>query len=370
MRWLSFVLVSGCAADPCGREGDACVVAGLAGQAALGAEGVLATESALYFPQDVAFAGDRWWVDDDNNHRVREVGPDGVIETVAGVAFPGDGPEGDATAARINHPSTLTWHPTDPDILLVTAIGNHRVSELNVATRQWSWFLGTGFAGETGDGGPPGSAMLNRPSSTAVGPDGSLYVADRLNQVIRRVSPDGLVSTFAGTLNQRGYGGDGGPAAQATLHAPEGFEFEPGNRIVVAGERLWVADTGNHVIRTIDLATGQISTVAGRATPGFDADGEPALDTRLFSPYAVDVSPEGRVVIADTGNHCVRELLADGRLMTRLGVCGEVGGAELSGGDGVARLNWPGCARFAPDGSVYVCDTRNHVVWRVVLPAP
>jgi serine/threonine-protein kinase len=368
MRLLLIVLVSGCVADPCDRVGGSCVVAGLPGQAALGEEGVPAVESALYFPQDVVFRGDRWWVDDDNNHRVREISPDGVIETVAGVAFPGDGPEGDATAARINHPSTLTWHPTDPDILLVTAIGNHRVSELNVATRQWTWFLGTGFAGETGDGGPPGSAMLNRPSATAVGPDGTLYVSDRLNQVIRRVSPDGMVSTFAGTLDRRGYAGDGGPAAEATLHAPEGYDFEPSNRLVVAGDQLVVADTGNHVVRRIDLTTGVIPTIAGRATPGFDADGDLAVETRLFSPYAVDVSADGRVMITDTGNHCVRELLPDGRLETRMGVCGELGGADEGDADGPVHLNWPGCARFAPDGSLYVCDTRNHVVRRTPLP--
>lgn len=361
-------VLAACGADAaCEIPGTQCVVAGLVGEAALGDEDVEATASTLYFPQDVAVGADRWWIDDDNNHRIREVDREGIVRTVAGVAFPGDGPQGPADEARINHPSTLLVDPFDPRRIWVTAIGNHRVSALGLQDGSWRYYLGSGFAGSGGDGGSISAVELDRPSSVAVDDDGAMYVADRLNQVIRRVSADGQVVRFAGQPMVRGYAGDGGPAREATLHTPIGAEFEPTNRLEIHDGVLWVADTGSHVLRTIDLATGRIDTVAGRAAPGFDGDGEDALDTRLYNPYDVAVSADGRVLIADTGNHCVRELV-DGVLVTRAGVCGEPGAGAARGDAATSLLDAPSCVTWDGDDAFYVCDTRNHVVRRVVLP--
>jgi DNA-binding beta-propeller fold protein YncE len=245
----------------------------------------------------------------------------------------------------------------DGRTLFVADSGNHTIRKISL---DGTVSTVAGMAGQSGSAdGDGAAARFCGPKALAVGGDGAIYVADTENHLIRKISPAGAVTTLAGTA--------GSPGSQDGTGSSASF-FRPLGITVDGSGNVYVADTGNHVVRQIDLTTGLISTIAGRATPGFDADGEVAVETRLFSPYAVDVSADGRVMIADTGNHCVRELLADGRLETRMGVCGELGGADEGDADGPVHLNWPGCARFAPDGSLYVCDMRNHVVRRTPLP--
>ena len=328
-------------------------VAGVAGQAGLGADGGKAENAALYLPQDGEYGPDGvWWIADYNNHRIREVDAAGKIRTIAGSGFPGDGPQGPALAARFDHPTMVEPDPVDPNVLWIAATGNHRIVKLNRGAGTVSWYAGTGLAGSSGDGGLATSASFERPSSLAFA-GGAMYISDKVNQTIRRVGPDGVVSTIAGTAGTRGYAGDGGPAVDALLNSPPGQETDPGNRISANDEAIWVADTGNHVVRRIDLATGIITTVA----------------SGLLDPHDVAVAPDGTVYVADTGNHCIRRIELDGALTTVAGVCGTAGYAGDDGAATDALLDWPAGVAVGPDGRVLVADTHNQVV-RELRPAP
>ena len=158
---------------------------------------------------------------------------------------------------------------------------------------------GTGTSGYSGDGGPAGQAGLYGPRGIALGPDGSLYIADRFNNRIRRVGPDGIITTVAGT-GVRGYSGDGGPAGQAGLYWPTGVALGPDGS-------LYIADGANNRIRRVG-PDGIITTVAGTGARGYSGDGGPAGQARLRFPYSVALGPDGSLYIADSNNHRIRRV--------------------------------------------------------------
>ncbi|MDP2310149.1 MAG: hypothetical protein Q8P18_29295 [Pseudomonadota bacterium] len=148
------------------------------------------------------------------------------------------------------------------------------------------------FSFPTGAQPEPGGAI-------ATGPDGNLYVADTENNRIRRIDlGTGLITTVAGN-GTAGFGGDGGPALDAMLNLPRDLEFDTDGS-------LWVADTDNHVIRRIDLSAGTIETVVGTASAGFSGDGGPALEAELDRPFGIEFGTDGNVYVTDTYNHRVR----------------------------------------------------------------
>jgi DNA-binding beta-propeller fold protein YncE len=319
------------------------VVAGIPGVAGAGVDGRAATETMLSQPQDVTVAADgTWWVDDYNNHRVRQVDADGVSHVVLGSGFPGGGEGGSARAEPLDHPTMVLPDPELPGVLWVAATGNHRIGRLDLEASLVAFPYGTGFSGFEGDGGPASEAWFWRPSSLAFGDAGVMYISDRMNQVVRAISPDGIVMTVAGTPGAAGYAGDGGPATEALLNAPEPTEPDPGNRLDVRDGRLVLADTGNHVVREIDLATGRIETLA----------------SGLLAPHDVAIGPDGTVYVADTENACVRAVGPDGELTTALGTCGEPGTVD----EGL--LTWPVGVEVTDDGILWVADRNQHVVVR------
>lgn len=162
---------------------------------------------------------------------------------------------------------------------------------------------GNGTEGYSGDGGPAIRAQLNWPRDMAMGADGSLYIADTNNHCIRKVSPDGIISTVVGT-NTSGYSGDGGLAANAQLNRPRDVE-------VRADGSLYVADTDNHCIRKV-TPDGVINTLAGLGTNGYSGDGGPATSAQLAWPQDVAVGTDGSLYIADTGNHRIRKVWGHG----------------------------------------------------------
>src|SRR4051812_47269746 len=127
---------------------------------------------------------------------------------------------------------------------------------------------GTGEKDFAGDGGPATAARMNDPSGLTIGPDGAVYVCDTGNHVVRRIAPDGTITSVAGIGGKAGYAGDGGPATHATLNEPYEVRFDRAGNLYVV-ERL------NHAVRKIDFKTGVITTVAGTGKPGFSGDGGP-----------------------------------------------------------------------------------------------
>jgi DNA-binding beta-propeller fold protein YncE len=216
---------------------------------------------------------------------------------------------------------------------------------------------GSNQRGFSGDGGSAVSAAFDQPRATAVGPDGTVYVSDTFNHRIRRVTPDGAVTTIVGT-GEASYSGDGGPAVAATLHWPHGVAVDP------AGTNLYIADSANHRVRRVDLASGIITTVAGGDAPGSAGDGGPAAAALLEDPKAVYAAPSGDLYIADSGNERVRRVDATGTITTVAGT-GETGYSGDGGPAIAARFDAPRSLAMDGAGNLYVADDNNHRIRRI-----
>lgn len=216
---------------------------------------------------------------------------------------------------------------------------------------------GSNQRGYSGDGGSATSAAFDQPRAAAVGPDGSVYIADTFNHRVRRVDPRGAVSTLVGT-GQAAYSGDDGPAGAATLHWPHGVAVDP------SGAGLYIADSANHRVRRVDLASGLISTVAGGATAGAAGDGGPAVAAQLEDPKAVWAAPSGDLYIADSGNERVRRVDRSGTISTIAGT--GVPGYSGDGGPALAaQFDGPRGVAGDSAGNLYVADDNNNRVRRI-----
>jgi sugar lactone lactonase YvrE len=232
-------------------------------------DGGPATEAALNMPHELRFdrQGDLYIAERDS-HVVRKIEMhSGVISTVAGTGtagFSGDG--GPATAAELRQPHSIAFDRDDT--LLICDIGNHRIRRLNLATGVITTYAGTGEARATPDGAPVKGTPLRGPRTIAVAPNGDLYIALREGNAIYRIdAPTQTIHHVAGT-GEQGYSGDGGAAHNATLGGPKGLALSPDGS-------LYVADTENHVIRRINLARGSIETVLGTGSRGHSDDADP-----------------------------------------------------------------------------------------------
>ena len=212
--------------------------------------------------------------------------------------------------------------------------------------------------GFSGDGGPAIEARLSLARSVEADPDGNIYIADFYNHRIRKVSPQGIINTIAGSgaVDQGsspggGYGGDGGPATAALLRYPQGIALD-------TARNLYIADSRNHRIRRV-TPNGTIETFAGKGVAGFAGDGGQATQAELRFPGAVEVDAEGNVLIADTGNHRIRRVTPSGIIQTIAGV----GSAGFSGDRGpatAAQLDSPRGIAADNTGAIYVSDSNNH----------
>jgi glucose/arabinose dehydrogenase len=280
----------------------------------------------------------------------------GAISTIAGSdsfgGFSGDG--GPAPAAALNEPLGVAVMP-DGGYLIADA-GNSRVRRV-FPDGTITTVAGTGNFGFSGDGGPASAADLMDPIGLTVMPDGGYLIADAGAARIRRVSPDGTITTVAGT-GTPGYSGDGGAATAAQLFAPSGVAALPDGGYLIA-------DTGNSRVRRVSSA-GTITTVAGTGTPGFSGDGGPATAAQLGqnSPYTVAVTGDGGFLIGDEVNRRVRRVSPTGIITTVAGT-----GVQGSSGDGgaatAAQLNVPTGVATTPDGGFLIADEFAHRVRRV-----
>lgn len=394
MRAMFSLLLIGCSpspdaasveqADACDTPGHICTIAGLPGIAMFSEDGLPAREAALYLPVDATVAPDgTTWVIDWNNHRIRQILADGTMVTRAGTGFLGDGPPGPALDAAFNHPVDIVFDPDRPERVHIAAWHNERLGFIERG--QLTWEAGTGAMGWSGDGGLCRDATFALPSSVVFDEDGSRYVMDGCNAVVRKIDIDGTIHTVAGRppapappaedaldsglmTYHRGFAGDGGPASDAELFPMMcGKAAVPGGKMLRLGRELWLADTANHAVRVIDLDTLILHTVAGRlGVPGATGDGGSARDATLNAPADIAADELGRVYVADTDNHCVRRIEVDGTIDTVAGVCGEPGDAMAEDVPATeARLWGPTGVAWDPAGYLVVSDQRNHVVRRV-----
>jgi len=215
---------------------------------------------------------------------------------------------------------------------------------------------GTGVSGYSGDGGPASSATLDLPFGIAVDKSGNLYIADTYNAVIRMVNVSGIINTVAGTLPIGGYSGDNGPAIRAELNSPEGVAVD-------ADGNLFIADTGNNVIRKVDT-NSIITTVAGILGYGYSGDNGPATLAHLSLPKGVAVDASGNLFIADTFNHRIREVNSSGEIVTVAGngTPGFSGDSDLAI---FAQLNYPAGLTVDASGNLFIADTQNNRIRQV-----
>jgi DNA-binding beta-propeller fold protein YncE len=216
-------------------------------------------------------------------------------------------------------------------------------------------FAGTGERGFYGDGGPASRALFNGPHHLLMGPDGGLYVADTWNHGVRRIDLATGVVARAAGMGEPGFGGDGGSALDARF----GHVFN----IAFRGHVLYACDLDNRRIRAIDLGTRVVTTVAGNGQRGVPREGEDARSQPLVDPRAIAFDSKGSLYIAERGGHALRVVDPDGRIRTVAGT----GEAGHSGDDGPAvssRLNGPKHLFVEKDDSVLITDTENHVIRR------
>jgi DNA-binding beta-propeller fold protein YncE len=387
---MLLALVGGaCSEDDsqCDVPGNACMWAGI-GERGFNIENPSAKrlDSKLYFPEDVTFGPDgRGYIVDWNNHRIRRVEANDSLRVVVGTDYEGDGPPemedrlpvcnpsgAPGTTVAMNHMTDVEFGPDGK--MYIAAWHNNKVRVWDPETGIVTALGGNGY-GYTGDGSPVCQALFNQPKALAIAPDGTIYTIDQRNVRIRVIQPNGgLITTMAGT-GKVGDAGDGGLATAAQFGFEIGTTPRPAGGLVLDGRLLYVADSLNNRIRRINLDTGIVDCIAGgSAQAGYSGDGGSALEAKFNFPSDIELGPDGKLYVADRGNHAVRAIdLASGTVDTVIGdgtMC-DTSRANASCGDrGPAReirLNEPYGIGIDAAGALYVADTHNNRILKVAL---
>lgn len=325
-------------------------------------DGLAATKIDLVMPRGLAIdpAGNLHVSETDGNRVQRVNLASGVIERYAGSgagSFSGDG--GPARRAALKRPWGIVFD--DAGNLFIADHDNNRIRRVDAATGTITTVAGTDVepsGGNAGDGGPATAAFLRGPVSVAWS-RGELYVAEDgydANRV-RKIDGKGIITTVAG-VGEPGFSGDGGAADKAKLNAP----------LAVAVDRnanVYIADTGNQVVRRVDASTKVIRTIAGGGTPADDiGDGGPATAAKLLDPAALAIDPNGVLFIGDTNHGRIRRYDAGSGTLTTI-----AGNGDYGGGDGKpateAGISGIFALAFDQAGNLYAEDSSNGSVRKI-----
>ena len=372
-------------------------------------DGGLATDAEIDLPGGVAVdhAGNLLIADTGNNCIRRVDANTGMISTIAGTGVDGySGDGGLATLARLLQPTSVSADAAGNVFIADTQ--NLRVRRVDVVTGLITTFAGNGHEGYGGDGGlatdaplspygividPAGNLYVTDPTASrvrkvattgvitsvagdgdtddgdggaalahslspggvAIDAQGNVYITDTQASRIRKVDPDGVLTTIGGNGLQ-GYAGDGGAALAAELSSPRGIAVDGlGN--------LYIADELNFRIRRID-ATGTITTVAGNGTSGSSGDGGPAIDAELTTPVAIAIDALGNLYIADEEANRIRKVDTAGVITTLAGT-GAYGSGSVDGEATLSELAAPTGVAVDGNGNVYIADSQNYLIRRV-----
>lgn len=264
-------------------------------------DGGSATAAALNMPHEIQFdAQGNLYIVERDNHAVRKVdGETGIISTFVGTGEPGfSGDGGPANQAQLRQPHSIIFNQQGH--LLICDIGNHRIRQVDMTRGLIETYAGTGQQLSTPDGAALTGTPLNGPRTLAIDPAGNLYLALREGNAIYRINPQtATIHHLAGT-GEKGYFGDGGPAKLATLAGPKGLAYGP-------DQTLYIVDTENQVIRSLDLETDIITTILGTGERGDGPEPEP-LHCRLSRPHGIFVDADDQIYIGDSEAHRIRVL--------------------------------------------------------------
>ncbi len=268
-----------------------------------------------------------------------------TTSALAGALAPGF-VNGNGAAARFNLPTYMVALANGD--VLVADTNNHVIRRVTPAG-DVTTFAGSGVAGWAD--GPVATARFDAPAGLALDAGGALIVADTNNHVLRRISLAGNVSTIAGMVDDPGFAD--GPVSIACF-------FAPSDVTVRADGSILVADTNNHVIRRV-VVGGIVTTISGQPTSAGFLDGM-GTGARLAFPRGIAIAPNGNAYVADTNNNAIRELTPAGMLTT---IAGNGTPGLVDGFGAAARLNRPRQVAAHPDGTFYVADQMNHAVRQV-----
>jgi DNA-binding beta-propeller fold protein YncE len=324
-----------------------------------GHDGSPADRAELTSPFGVGFAaGGTLVFVEMTTHRVRQIGRDGLVKTVAGMGRPGSGrDDGPAARAALNGPHSLVV-AKDGDVF-VADTWNNRVRRIDARSGRIVNLAGTGRKGFSGDGGPAASAEFGGIYCLALDEAGqALYLADLDNRRVRKVDlRSGLVSTVAGN-GKKGVPADGDDAPSAPLVDPRAVAIDSrGN--------LYILERSGNALRVVDRS-GKIRTVAGTGERGDSGDGGDAKKAKLDGPKHLCADAEGNVLIADTENHRIRLYRPDDGTIHGVAGTGRKGSAGLGGSPKNAELNQPHGVTIGPDGALYISDSSNNRILKLV----
>jgi uncharacterized protein (TIGR03437 family) len=336
------------------------------GKGGYNGDGVAAIQAQLFGPSGVAVdSNGNLFIADRVNYRIRKVSNTGVITTVAGNGtgtflsdctsprFAGPPPAGDgpATSAQLRYPLGVAVDRGGN--LYIADAGSHSIHKVS-PNGEMTTVAGTGLCGGfSGDGGPAANAQLFSPVAVAVDSAGNLFIAEDGNNRIRRVSADGIITTVAGD-GTRGLSGDGGAGTAAHLRLDCDNTICGGVAVDSHGN-VFFSDGGNNRIRRISV-DGNITTVAGNGSLGFAGDGGQATSTSVTIPRGLAVDSADNLFISEEGR--IRKVSPDGTIAT---VAGGIpfGGVGFSGDGGLAtsgRLSWPVGLAVDSAGSLFIAD--------------
>ncbi|MBS0265358.1 MAG: hypothetical protein JSS02_25715 [Planctomycetes bacterium] len=239
--------------------------------------------------------------------------------------------------------------------LYVCSVSSHCVRRIDLRTNVITTVAGSGRRGYAGDGGPATAALCNEPYEVRFDAEGNMFFVEMQNHLIRRVDRATGEISTIAGTGQAGYSGDGGPATKAEFKSPHSIALD-------GAGGLYVADIGNHRVRRIDLKSGIVETFAGDGKNRSTPDGAPVAGTSVNGPRALDFDSQGQMFLAlREGNAVYRVDLAE-RRYRHLGGTGEKGNVGDGGAAQRARLNGPKGIALGPQGDIYLADTENHTI--------
>ena len=371
--------------DPCSYEsGTAYTWAGVKGSSGLTPDGIHRSESWLGFASDLTWGPDgRAWIVDWNNHVIRRVEADDTMVTVIGTDYEGDGPPGEvdrlpegnpegalATEVALNHPTDIEF--LSDGTLVLAAWHNNKIRLMDPETEIVTVLAGNSY-GYAGDDGPAWAALFNQPKSLAIDEDDNIYTIDQRNERIRFIdhSDTPTIHTVAGT-GEIGYTGDGGPALDAQFHFDIKPTPDPSGALALRDGVLYIADTLNHCIRTMNLETGVVESIAGTGEAGYSGDGGDALEARFDGPLDIEFGPDGMLYIADAWNNAIRALDLDSGIINTVAGNGKQCDAVINCYEEDENVNpldlqllTPYGIAFDPAGDLYIADTNNSRIVKV-----